>query len=162
MVEGLRTRVKSKAMTSPMVSLPSGPSCSIASRPLRPAHDVSDMANCLFDHRGRYVEVGAGADAPVHHRKQHAPLAKCGDHLVRWNARAIWPEEHQICLGLLHLDACDLRQPARKCARISMIVSKAIDVMVECEDAGCGADPGLPHRSTKPLLKAPDLVDEGR
>ena len=73
---------------------------------------------------------------------------------------AVGLEEHQIGLGLLHLDAVDLRQAARQRPRIGVIVGEAVDVMVERVDAGRGADAGLPHRSAEPLLPAPDVVDE--
>jgi hypothetical protein len=41
-----------------------------------------------------------------------------------------------------------------------VIVGQPVDVVVERVDAGGGTDAGLPHRSAKPLLPAPDLVDE--
>ena len=108
----------------------------------------------------RDVEMGAGADAAVHHGEQHAALAQRLDHLVAGDAGAVGLEEHQIGLGLLHLDAVDLRQPARQRAGIGVIVGEAVDVMVERVDAGRGADAGLPHRAAEALLPAPDLVDE--
>ena len=82
------------------------------------------------------VEMRAGANAAVHHREQDAALAQGLDHFVAGDASAIRLEEHQIGLGLLHLDAVDLRQPARQRARIGVIVGEAVDVMVERVDAG--------------------------
>jgi hypothetical protein len=103
----------------------------------------------------------AGADAPVHHREQNAALAQGLDQLVAGDAGAIRLEEHQIGLGLLHLDAIDLRQPPCQRAGVGMIVGEAVDVMVERRDAGRGANAGLPHRSAEALFPAPDVIDEG-
>ena len=125
------------------------------------AHDLAHDADRLLDHRSADVEMRAGANAAVHHREQNAALAQGLDHLVAGDAGAVRLEEHQIGLGLLHLDAVDLRQPARQRARIGVIVGEAVDVMVERVDAGRGANAGLPHRSAEALFPAPDVVDEG-
>ena len=107
------------------------------------------------------VEMGAGANAAVHHGEQDAALAQGLDHFVAGDASAVRLEEHQIGLGLLHLDAVDLRQPARQRPRIGVIVGEAVDVMVERVDAGGRSNAGLPHRPAEALLPAPDVVDEG-
>src|SRR6185312_12432827 len=101
----------------------------------------------------------AGANAAVHHREQDAALAQGLDHFGAGDAGAVRLEEYQIGLGLLHLDAIDLRQSPRP--RIGVIVGEAVDVMVERVDAGRGANTGLPHRPAEALLPAPDVVDEG-
>jgi len=41
-----------------------------------------------------------------------------------------------------------------------VIVREPVDVVVERENAGGGANAGLAHRAAKALLPAPDLVDE--
>ncbi len=104
--------------------------------------------------------MGTGADAAVHHCQQHAARAQRCDHLLSRNAGAVGLEEHQVGFGLLHLDAVDLRQPARQRPRIGVIVGEAIDVMVERIDAGRRTDAGLAHRAAEALLPAPDIVDE--
>ena len=47
------------------------------------------MAERFIDHRCGDVEMGAGADAAVHHRQHHAALVQFGDHLVAGHARAV-------------------------------------------------------------------------
>ena len=39
------------------------------------AHDLAHQSDRLLDHLSRDVEMGAGPDAAVHHRQQHAALA---------------------------------------------------------------------------------------
>jgi len=119
------------------------------------------MADHLLDHWRRHIEMHAGADAAVHDSQQHTALAQFRNHPVGGDARAVGPEEHQIGLGLLHLDAVDLREPARQRPRIGMVVRETVDVMVERVNTACSANAGLPHRAAEPLLPAPDLVNEG-
>src|SRR3954469_16319125 len=104
-------------------------------RQLCAVYDLAHQSDGLLDHGGRDVEMGAGADTAVHHGQQHAALPQRLDHLVAADAGTIRLEEHQIGFGLLHLDAVDLRQPARQCPRIGVIVGEAVDVMVERVDA---------------------------
>jgi methyl-accepting chemotaxis protein len=127
---------------------------------LCPAHDLAHQADRFLDLRGRHVEMGAGANPVVHHRQEHAALAKGLDQPVAGDAGAIRLEEHQIGFRLLHLDAVDLRQAAGQRPGIGVIVGEAVDVVVERVDAGRRANAGLPHRTAQSLLPAPDSVDE--
>jgi hypothetical protein len=104
--------------------------------------------------------MGAGPDAAVHHGEQHAALLQRLDHFFAGDAGAVGVEENQVGFGLLHIDPGDLRQTPRQRPGVGVIVRQPVDVVVERVNAGGGANAGLPHRAAKPLLPAPDLVDE--
>ena len=72
-------------------------------------------------------------------RSQHAALAvNRRDHPVAADAGAVGLEEHQIGLGLLHVDFDGFATGlSRQCPRIGVIVRQPIDMMVERIDAGC-------------------------
>ena len=53
--------------------------------------------------------MGAGPDTAIHHGEQYATLTQGFDHLVAADAGAVGVEEDQVGLGLLHIDAGDLR-----------------------------------------------------
>ena len=58
------------------------------------------------------------------------------------------------------IDAGDLREAARQCPGIGVIVRQPVDMMVERMDTGGCANAGLTHRAAEALFPAPYLVDE--
>ncbi len=76
---------------------------------LTPPHGLTHQPYRLLDHRSADVEMGAGANASVHHREPNAAFAQGFDHLVAGDAGAVGVEENQVGFGLLHLDPGDLR-----------------------------------------------------
>ena len=69
--------------------------------------DLTHQADRLLDHCGGNVEMGAGANPAIHHRKQHATLTQALDHVIAGDAGAIGVEENKVGFGWLHLDAGD-------------------------------------------------------
>src|SRR5882757_8927125 len=70
-------------------------------------------------------------------------LAQARHHVVAADTGAIRLEEDQVGFGLLYFHALDLREAARECPGIGVIVGKPVDVVVERVNAGGGADAGL-------------------
>src|SRR5260370_36630931 len=98
-------------------------------------------------------------DPAVHHGEQHAALTQGCDHFLAGHAGTIRFKENQVGFRLLYFHAGNLRKAPRQRAGVGMIFREAVDVMIERENAGGGANAGLAPRDAKPVLPVPDLVD---
>jgi len=75
------------------------------------ADQAQPFPRSVADVTSRWVQARI---RPSHHRQEHAALSQGLDHLAAANAGARGLEENTRWVsGLLHLDAIDLRQPAR-------------------------------------------------
>jgi hypothetical protein len=62
--------------------------------------------------------------------------------------------EVRLHLGEIHRNPCFMKT-LRESLRASVILREPLDVVIERVEAGCGDDPGLPHRTAEHMLLPP-------